>query len=67
MKIAKILVNIVIVLFVIYVGIFVLWLLLGASCVQRWEVSECRDNTMSRVMWITHAPLIKLMISNYDK
>jgi hypothetical protein len=66
MKIAKILVNIILFVVVIYLGMFMLWLLLGASCIQYtdqhgWNNNECRDNSMSRVMWITHAPLIKLL------
>ena len=71
MKIAKVLINIVSVVVIIYLGVFALWLLMGYGCLQYvdnhgWQDNECGNDTLSQVIRTTHAPIVRLLV-NYEK
>jgi hypothetical protein len=72
MKIIKIIANVVGGALALYLGIFLLWVMLGMGCLQYvdqhgWSDNECGQDVMSQVVRTTHAPLIALMFGSNDK
>jgi hypothetical protein len=66
MKIAKKAMEIIGYSLTIYIAVFGIWVLFGASCLSyvsqhNWSDSECNQNLMSEVIGKTHSPLIKLI------
>lgn len=72
MKIAKALLNFVGVALGIYLGVFLVWLMLAMSCLQYvdqhgWSDNECGQDMLTQMVRTTHAPLIALMFGSNSK
>ena len=68
MQNAKALLSFVLILLTVYLGVFFVWLILTVGCVQYvdqygWLNAECGQDLMTKVIRITHAPLIALLIA----
>jgi hypothetical protein len=51
---------------ILYLGIFCLWLLMMGACmgqtnIEGYEDINCGDNEMTRMVKVTHKPLISLL------
>ena len=73
MKIAKaLLISCISVALTIYLGVFIVWLMLTISCLQYvgqrgWSDNECGQDSLTRMVRTTHAPLIALMFGSNKK
>ncbi len=66
MKFAKVIANIVAGIAAIYIMVFLFWIMLGMGCIQYvdqhgWSGNECGQDTMSQIIRVTHAPLIRIV------
>lgn len=66
-KFAKQIGNVILGALAIYLGVFGLWLMLATGCVdyenqhQSPAGSYCGGDTLTQIVRITHAPLVKLL------
>lgn len=49
-----------------YVGLFILWFVMSIGCLQyadqhQMAPSQCGENTLTKIVMVTHAPIIKLL------
>lgn len=69
MKVAKALLNFVGIILTVYIGVFVLWLVLAMGCLDYvdqhgWQDNECGQDSLTQMVRTTHAPLIALMFGS---
>jgi len=56
----------------IYVGIFMVWMMLGVGCIDyvsnhNLSDSNCTQDSMSKMIRTTHKPLLKVMMIALEK
>ncbi len=69
MKIAKRISNVIFGALTIYLGVFVVWLMLAMSCIQYEDQHNaagqyCGSDTLTQIIRVTHAPLLALFIDH---
>ena len=52
--------------FVIYIGIFMIWLMLGVGCIEynlnhNYRYDTCTQDSLSKMIRVTHKPILSFM------
>ncbi len=63
MKLIKSVSKILYYAFALYIGIFGIWIMLAVACASGQDRRGCGDDALSRVIRVTHAPLIKILFN----